>query len=127
MSGPAPLLPCPACGFLVHGEPGYGSYLICPLCQWEDCAIQLANPLQRGGPNRESLVACQAGALRRWPPSVKETVEDGERYVRDPQWRPLTLEEITFYESKAQAGITFRPSAAYWVVSPLGSGCEEPA
>ena len=75
MTAPTHPLPCPACGFLVHDDVDQGLYLICPLCEWEDCAIQLANPLEGGGPNRESLVAWQAQALRRWPLSLTHWIK----------------------------------------------------
>jgi hypothetical protein len=116
--------PCLACGFLVHDDVGYGSYLICPVCGWEDCAIQLANPLDGGGPNRRSLVDCQAEAVRRWPLPLTATGDDGERYTRDPEWRPLSPEEIAFYAQKASEGVAYRPSRCYWVESPLSGGGE---
>ena len=55
-------LPCPACGFLTLGGT-YGSYVICPVCGWEDDQLQLANPASGGGANSESLVEAQADAL----------------------------------------------------------------
>src|SRR5690606_23116745 len=39
MADTAGELPCPGCGFLVYGPDAYGSYGICPLCDWEDCAL----------------------------------------------------------------------------------------
>lgn len=41
-------LPCPSCGFLTL-EDFYGSYAICPICNWEDDGVQLANPTSNGG------------------------------------------------------------------------------
>ena len=32
--------PCPCCGYLVFDEEP-GSYSICPICYWEDDAVQL--------------------------------------------------------------------------------------
>jgi hypothetical protein len=50
--------PCPCCGRLVHDGPP-GSYLICPICFWEDDHVQLRWPHYRGGANRPSLVEAQ--------------------------------------------------------------------
>lgn len=95
-------LPCPSCGFLILDE--YGSYIICPLCNWEDDPVQLANPLTGGGANKESLHECQQRALARWPVGMREIEEEGERYRRDPLWRPLSDEEIAFYSSRTEGG-----------------------
>ena len=81
-------LPCPACGFLtLVGK--YGSYVICPVCGWEDDQLQLANPASGGGANSESLVEAQADALAQYPVDV--VVAAGVR--RDPRWRPLNEAE----------------------------------
>jgi uncharacterized Zn finger protein (UPF0148 family) len=49
---------CPACGFRVFAR-GYGSYEVCPICDWEDDGVQLANPTSGGGANAESLADMQ--------------------------------------------------------------------
>jgi hypothetical protein len=81
-------LPCPACGFLTV-EAAYGSYVICPICDWEDDQVQLANPACGGGANSESLIEAQSAALARHPLGVD--LADGVR--RDPRWRPLSQSE----------------------------------
>ncbi|WP_092978661.1 CPCC family cysteine-rich protein [Actinopolyspora lacussalsi] len=53
-----PGYPCPCCGRLVHDQPP-GSYLICPVCGWEDDLIQLRWPHRTRGANRSSLVEAQ--------------------------------------------------------------------
>jgi hypothetical protein len=97
-------LPCPGCGFLIYGPEAYGSYGICPLCNWEDCPVQFANPLDAGGPNRESLVVYQARAMSRWPLEVRTVTEEGDIYHRDSHWRPLSSEEIAHFRSATNDG-----------------------
>lgn len=46
---------CPCCGFLTFDEPPNGSYLICPVCRWEDDPVQLNDPDYGGGANEVSL------------------------------------------------------------------------
>jgi hypothetical protein len=50
--------PCPCCGHLTFSEPP-GSYEICPVCFWEDDAVQLRWPTWAGGANSPSLVDAQ--------------------------------------------------------------------
>lgn len=47
--------PCPCCGYKTFGSNPGGSYVICPVCLWEDDPIQLCNPDYVGGANRVSL------------------------------------------------------------------------
>ncbi|WP_448262693.1 CPCC family cysteine-rich protein [Microbacterium aurum] len=47
--------PCPCCGHLTLGQPP-GSYELCPVCFWEDDAVQLRWPTYPGGANRPSLM-----------------------------------------------------------------------
>lgn len=116
-----PLLPCPGCGFLIHPEGQYGSYGICPFCDWEDCPFQLANPHDNGGPNGMSLVKHQEIALRQYPLTVQAAEARGRTFERDPAWRPLTTDEIAFYDG---APDWFPPiydvNDCYWIRSPLG-------
>jgi hypothetical protein len=86
----AALNPCPCCGYLVFSEP-VGSYDICPICRWEDDAMQLRWP-GMGGANLPLLTA-QANYQR-----LGVSTPDLQRYarepipgrdLRDPLWRPL--------------------------------------
>ncbi len=47
--------PCPCCGCLTRTESEYGTFEICPVCYWEDDAVQAANPEMGGGANTMSL------------------------------------------------------------------------
>lgn len=47
--------PCACCGYLTISEEMAGSFEICPICFWEDDAVQFDDPDYRGGANRESL------------------------------------------------------------------------
>jgi hypothetical protein len=51
--------PCPCCGYLVFDR-APGSYALCPICYWEDDALQLefATTLA-GGANQLTLAAAQ--------------------------------------------------------------------
>jgi len=82
--------PCPSCGFLVFEcEPG--SYEICPICDWEDDAVQLRYPLA-GGANAP-LVEYQRSALATLSP-VRLRELAGEGFVRCLAWRPLTADDL---------------------------------
>lgn len=105
-------LSCPVCGFRTLSDKAYGSYEICPVCGWEDDAVQLANPCSGGGANRESLHESQRLAQN----LPKESVIG---FKRDPEWRPLNEEEVAYYQSaKAREHWTFQgetePDMAYW-------------
>jgi hypothetical protein len=46
---------CPCCGYLTLVDQPPGTYLLCPVCWWEDDGVQFANPDRRGGANSPSL------------------------------------------------------------------------
>ncbi|MGN0482273.1 MAG: CPCC family cysteine-rich protein [Lachnospiraceae bacterium] len=50
---------CPCCGYFTFTEK-QGSYDICPVCYWEDDAIQRENPDYAGGANHLSLNECRS-------------------------------------------------------------------
>ena len=105
-------LACPCCGYRTFEGAFYGSYELCPVCGWEDDAVQLANPCSDGGANKESLFQCQR-ARASW--SKEKTVG----FERDPMWRPLIESETAFFSSIAKEehwrfkGHT-EPELAYW-------------
>jgi hypothetical protein len=110
-------LACPGCGFCTIEGSSYGSYDICPVCGWEDDAVQLANPCSGGGANKESLDECQKKSAT-WAKDKMDTLK------RDLNWRPLSSEEIAYFNSVAKnQHWTFMgetaPELAYWRKSPI--------
>ena len=51
---------CPCCGYLTLGEQPPGTYLICPVCSWEDDVVQFNDPDYQGGANVTSLNEARA-------------------------------------------------------------------
>lgn len=49
------MYPCVCCGFLTLGEQPPGTFLICPVCDWEDDDVQAGNPTLHRGANTVSL------------------------------------------------------------------------
>lgn len=46
---------CPCCRIFDHGEKIGNTFLICPICDWEDDGVQLEHPDYEGGANALSL------------------------------------------------------------------------
>ena len=83
--------PCPCCGHLVFVEHP-GSHAICPICFWNDDAIQLRWPDYTGGANRLSLRESQVnvalvGAKEERVVAMVRTVGPEDRL--EPTWRPI--------------------------------------
>lgn len=55
---------CPCCGIYDYEEEVGGTYLICPICGWEDDAIQLHEPNYIYGANKYSLNESRINFLR---------------------------------------------------------------
>lgn len=107
-------LPCPACGFLTIGEEFYGTYEICPICDWEDDPGQLANPACGGGANTQSLIRVQSIAT-----SEHSLTETAAGFYRGSSWRPLSASECEVAEVEKQTKpwmhkAVYEPSDAYW-------------
>jgi len=89
--------PCPCCGYLVF-DGGPGSYDVCPICFWEDDAVQLEFATNGGGANKASLVEAQQNFVsfgaceERSKPDVRRPTEADER---DPTWRRVDLKRDT--------------------------------
>jgi hypothetical protein len=88
--------PCPSCGFFTTGEVRFHSFNICPLCNWEDDGVQLANPACNGGANRGSLIEYQRESMKAYPFEIHVI----GKYKRDPNWRSLSNQEITQVEAE---------------------------
>ncbi|MFD6137990.1 CPCC family cysteine-rich protein [Isoptericola sp. NPDC060257] len=109
--------PCPCCGHRVFDEPP-GSYAICPVCFWEDDAVQLRWPDYGGGANSPSLIEAQqtyrlVGAME--PRFISKVRVPGPNEPLDADWRPIDL-VIDDFEPRA---ITEEPwpdddAALYW-------------
>ncbi|WP_399553019.1 CPCC family cysteine-rich protein [uncultured Leifsonia sp.] len=56
--------PCPCCGYLTLDDPRNGSYEICPVCFWENDAVQNDDPSFAGGANEPSLTRARANFRR---------------------------------------------------------------
>jgi len=83
-------LTCPSCGFLTIEDNFYGTYDICPVCNWQDDKLQLANPACKGGANHISLIESQKLIFKKFAMDLKEH----KGFVRDEKWRPLSKKEI---------------------------------
>jgi hypothetical protein len=82
-SGPM-MHPCLGCGFCVLDAPAGSSYVICPVCGWEDDVREGDDPYFQGGANGASLADHQQSVLEKLPLGVLDHL----RYRRDPKWRP---------------------------------------
>ena len=87
----APLYPCPCCGYLTF--PRFGSYDVCPICNWEDDIAQLRFP-DVVGANRVSLISAQRNYAQFGVSneSAKSRVRPAlPTDARDAAWRPIDL------------------------------------
>jgi len=80
---------CPCCGYKTLSE--RGAYEICPICFWEDDALQENDPDAVGGANKVSLHQAQQnyanfGACDR--KSIKHVRNPDPGDERDPNWSP---------------------------------------
>lgn len=115
--------PCPCCGHLTFDEPP-GSHAICPVCFWEDDAVQLRRPDCSGGANKPSLIAAQQTYQ-----AIGACEEHVLRYVRpatadeplDPGWRPVDLTRDSFepLEQEDRAPWPADRTVLYWWRPPF--------
>lgn len=108
--------PCPCCGHVVFHEPP-GSHDICPVCFWQDDAIQLRWPTQGGAANGPSLIEAQQEYLR-----LGSCEERLSLYVRAPEpgeeldagWRPIDPAIDDFEAAHVQERSWPDPTHLYW-------------
>nr|WP_227467119.1 CPCC family cysteine-rich protein [Nocardioides lijunqiniae] len=109
--------PCACCGHVVFNEPP-GSYEICPVCFWEDDAVQLRWPTYEGGANGPSLIDSQRayatdGAMECRFTDIVRPPTEGEPL--DPNWRPIDPESDSFEGSdERQADWPADLTTLYW-------------
>lgn len=60
---------CPCCGMTMVSD-----YDICPICDWENDPLQMANPDLSGGANEMSLNEARTAMRRRGGRSSAETI-----------------------------------------------------
>jgi hypothetical protein len=108
------LLTCPSCGYKTIEGFSYGSHGICPVCGWQDDAVQLGNPTLTYGANKISLYASQRRFTKENP--------DITEWDYDLSWRPLLYKEATVFEIQLKKsdvipnkGIS-HPDKVYWQV-----------
>ena len=92
--------PCSCCGYEVFSAPP-GSREICPICCWQDDAVQLAFPDMVAGANKCSLIEGQDnfamyGACELHNRDDASGPQEGD--VRDPYWRPLSLKHDRYLD-----------------------------
>jgi hypothetical protein len=93
------LNPCPCCGYLVFERPP-GSHDICPICRWDDDALQLefATTLQ-GGANLPTLLQAQRYFAEFGSSDPREISDVRPPYAgeqKEPSWRPIDARRDQF-------------------------------
>ena len=89
------LILAPCCDFLTMDGPDRDTYVICPVCGWEDDPVQYNDPDREGGANTVSLN--QAGVNY-------ETFEAAKKRSLS-HIRPPLSEEIPFFRGNSKADI----------------------
>lgn len=64
---------CPCCRFLTLEEAPPGTFIVCPVCDWEDDDEQFSDPTLRDGANTVCLAEARVNFLR-FGASTKEAV-----------------------------------------------------
>jgi len=115
-----PSYPCPCCGYLVFTELP-GSFQLCPICGWEDDALQLQYP-EEAGTNPVSLHEAQQNFLRTGAIAAERQAgvrppRSGE--LRESGWYPLTaspgaLPRFEAWEKLAEDGPQSEADLYYW-------------
>lgn len=82
--------PCPCCKYLTLSEKPPGTFLICPVCYWEDDEIQFNDPLYEGGANKESLKQAREN-FQKFGAISKEFVKNVRKPL--PEEIPIRIEK----------------------------------
>ena len=92
--------PCPCCGYLAFQEPP-GSYATCPICAWEDDALQLeyATTLEEGANGVTLYLAQRDFAMRGGATGAAPPL--GAPLRRDSAWRPIDPGRDNFEDAGA--------------------------
>lgn len=112
--------PCPCCSYLVFTELP-GSFQLCPICGWEDDALQLQYP-EEAGTNPVPLHEAQQNYLRTGaiaPERLGGVRPVGSDDRREPGWYPLTeapgaLPRFEAWEKLAENGPQSEADLYYW-------------
>lgn len=89
---------CPCCGYFTYDHKPNGDFDICPVCFWEDDAVQSADPTFAGGANKVSLAEARENFL-----TFGACDEASKEHVRTPfedERRAMTVED--FYRLEVQ-------------------------
>lgn len=73
--------PCPCCGYFTLSEQPPGTFKICPVCFWEDGAVEYYDPDYKGGANGDTSL----NEARRNFAAVGYADELGKEHVRPPR------------------------------------------
>ncbi|PJZ57226.1 CPCC family cysteine-rich protein [Leptospira barantonii] len=111
--------PCPCCGYIVFSEPP-GSYEICPICFWEDDALQLefATTLS-GGANHLTLFQAQLNFLEFYASEKSLLIhvrKPAPTDFLDSDWRPIDTirDKFESFTNKQCQRAILDESLYYW-------------
>ncbi|MFD3684144.1 CPCC family cysteine-rich protein [Nocardiopsis sp. NPDC058631] len=110
------LFPCPCCGFSVHENPP-GSHGVCPVCFWEDDAVQLRWPKFSGGANKNSLYDAQRKYVEIKASDhrfVDKVISDFSCQEKEPGWRLIDFSIDNFEESNRGGEWPVDSVSLYW-------------
>jgi len=81
---------CPCCGYRTLDKAPPGTYIICPVCFWEDDPVQFDDPNFEGGANIESLKQAQQNFIKYgWssPEMRQNTRKPNSSEPKDVNWK----------------------------------------
>ena len=102
---------CPCCGYKVFDNPP-GSFEICPICYWEDEAMQLRYPKEVGA-NKFSLVESQINFEKDGVSNIELKIfvrKASENEEKDKNWRKINLKKDNIAEKDGERKINIYPN-----------------